>query len=570
MANLAEVLGCTEIAQAVLAKSRPRLVLAIDQDTLSVNQPNALGQTPLHLSVYWPEGMRVLLNAGAAMDAADKEGYTPIFYAAAHGLLDAILMLSEAGCAFHNLVGYRKKYPYLLLEGTIKNEYCSARGLPLAGIFQGTRNATEVFDVVLQLVVQRRRTLEGLARASLSEDSVRQLGLSPENILDRKASIAESMLRKRLHVPESLVNLSPPKGTVYHCAYLNLRQAAAFWEAGFRNVDELDGRGQSPLMMQPNSWFGLSGKLNVTMELQLWFVMHGADIHRRQKYAWQLDGRVDGFYNNRRASPRHQVVSSTTALHYLANGWGREIYRGLDWGRQQMPEEPVLHSPLTLTDKSKTFMRTVLTDTVCDRCNCACSAQGCRAYTMIEKSVLRLYLKYSIPRPYLKYSRKDCREAALNVTLALAGFLGVDQSDLELLRRDMLRVITFNALRLRHTCCAWHGGVIAEFADEENRDEVREEQKEQVEILETLLPEFESKLKEMAIPFVQFVKGCWRKRMRDVRRESRPFDENKLRYLGVQLQEIGCHSSSSSDDEEEDDEDEEKEEQEEAEGRNSI
>lgn len=92
-------MGCNEISQAISAKSWSWLVTALHRMPKSINQPNVIGQTPLHFSVHWPEGMRLLLDAGAAVDASDCYGLSPVFYAAERGLLEPVNILGEADCA---------------------------------------------------------------------------------------------------------------------------------------------------------------------------------------------------------------------------------------------------------------------------------------------------------------------------------------------------------------------------------------------------------------------------------------------------------------------------------------
>ena len=69
--------------------------------------------------------------------------------------------------------------------------------------------AGAVVDTVIRLVAQRRRMLAALVRTSLDSRFVSRLQLSPESVLDHKASIAMSMLHEKINIPESLKGLSP-------------------------------------------------------------------------------------------------------------------------------------------------------------------------------------------------------------------------------------------------------------------------------------------------------------------------------------------------------------------------
>jgi len=92
----------------------------------------------------------------------------------------------------------------------------------------------------------------------------------------------------------------------------------------------------------------------------------------------------------------------------------------------------------------------------------------------------------------------------------------------------------------------WDQALIVNVGDEDWQ-EIRDEQSEQKNTLETLLDEFKNKLGELATPFVEFIDGYWNNRMREVRKQKTPVNLHELEIMGVRLCETACSSSSSSD-----------------------
>lgn len=327
--------------------------------------------------------MRLLLDAGAAVDAIDDFGLGAVFYAAKRVLLEPVKILGEADCALHAFPGrYGMASLYSasesLLEHTMSIESWSAHD---DYRYEASKDEAEaVVDAVIRLVAQRRRVLGALVRTSLDPQHVSRLQLSPDTVLDHKASIAVSMLHEKIGIPESLKGLSPYRSTVYHIPCLNLRHAHALWNAGFRDIDELDSLGRSSLMSRFAS-FTVYDSYFEKLEVVEWLVQKGADLYRRQSHAFQRRMSADRGYcvENIYETDR---ASSATALHYLAAGWGRAFhYKVMTKERKQR----LLHQIRALTEKAKRIVRTILTDPLPDCCNCACSIEGCSAYTMMVK-----------------------------------------------------------------------------------------------------------------------------------------------------------------------------------------
>ena len=293
-----------------MAKSRPQLINAIRRHPELINQPNTLGQTALHLSVHWLEGLQYLLEAGAEIDAIDQYGLTAIFYAATLSLREPLNVLAGKDCVLYKS-GHQ-------LSGALQQISLLERVIDL---WEYARNdkLEAIFDTIIKLVVERRRKLTQLARISLDVQAVGELRLSNEAVLDRHASTAISMLSEKIDVPAWLKYLTREHSTVYHIGSLTWRQVQRLWDAGFREIDELDEWGRSPLMVQ---YLNLDiGDFIDYWELAAWLVAKGADLHHRQERVFRKryeDGDEGKYLSNKE--------SSTTALHYLAANSGRYLW----------------------------------------------------------------------------------------------------------------------------------------------------------------------------------------------------------------------------------------------------
>lgn len=310
---------------------------------------------------------------------------------------------------------------------------------------------------------------------------------------------------------------------------LNRRQAQCLWDAGFRDVDEFDEYGHSPLMRMQDYRSG--------SELVEWFVSKGADLHRQQAYAFTIDDQERPRRKHHKPcinAIKTEETSHVTAAHYLADSL---VWLGQGHEALRLP---------VLNEKARKVITMILGYPLPDCCVCACSVAGCHPYTMFMKSSLR----------YRRNLNIFCaRNLALQNTEAVADLLDVDQPSLIWLRREMLRFNTFEKLRLRHTCCfitdrnlGWQS-VLVELGDEEDRHEIREEQAETVQKLEELLIHFERKYDEMAIPFIDFLKGYWKDHMKEVRSQRDPINAAKLESIGVTVHATDYASTDASDDE---------------------
>lgn len=336
---------------------------------------------------------------------------------------------------------------------------------------------------------------------------------------------------------------------MYHIHKLTLRQAQVLWSAGFREVDELDGEGLTPLMVRdcPTAY-----ELSNYWELVAWLVKKGADLLRRQNKSLYKPTTKNIHHPSRNG--RGQVIklnkaSSTTATHYLANQMGDFASRH-DFRVEKEGIGLYLGEVEAFSEQARCLHRQVLSNALPDCCNCACSTAGCMPYTMMVKYPVTKARRYSY------YSNIEVRKAILQMSQALAQYLDIDQPSLAWLRREMIRFNTFERLELRHTCCEmdyfydrdYANEVIYEPYDDEEIHEINNEQAEQLERLESLLIEFQTEYDKSASTFCEFLEGYWTDRMNEVTSEKGPIDDEALRDMGIVMRKTSRTSSQSSGD----------------------
>ena len=73
----------------------------LGQPRPSVNTPGIFGNRPLKIAAVWgdPGATKLLIAAGAELDAPNEDGFTALHHAAAGGHLSVVKLLVEAGAS---------------------------------------------------------------------------------------------------------------------------------------------------------------------------------------------------------------------------------------------------------------------------------------------------------------------------------------------------------------------------------------------------------------------------------------------------------------------------------------
>lgn len=489
------------ISIAILHQSERELIKALRDWPQLINRANGLSQTPLHLAVSWTYGIRELLKHDACVDSTDQRGYPSLFYAIYLGFSETVRLLMKAGCVLVCDQGRQNVLSYA-------SQCLHSGGYALWGVSQETR--MDVLDTVIALLAERRRGLQSRLAALPSAVNGNTSVFRDDRILDEHTEYAEcteeDALRGYGYMPRASTLLGNCR-TVYHIDNLNTEIAEKLWRSGFRDIDVQDNKGMTPLMLSHKTGY----RVNVEIELCSWLIQKGAKLHRLQYSS--LD------YDPDRTPDLMELSPATRTLHYVAAKIG---YYASYLAYITLP----LEDPLDLlSTDAKLLLATILPDVLCDDCVCACSFHGCLASTMMLKV-------------FFSFGRRQ-EVFWMRFTLAikhLVILVGPQNPCCGWLAKEIIRFRTFEELELRHTCCEWSVRCgITKFEPEE-RVEIRDEDSEKIELLESLLDDFEENRKDQDL--LSLLEGYWATKMAQVLEEQGGVNEEALREIGVVLQPV--------------------------------
>jgi hypothetical protein len=295
---------------------------------------------------------------------------------------------------------------------------------------------------------------------------------------------------------------------LFHTQSLTISIAEIAWKAGCRNLNSerwVGGKKHrrpacTPLWIVSTSNAGWK----ITWPLATWLLDHGAD------WAWT-----------------HPVCSAS-----FAHNFARQATRAARLGTSIGALEDICH---------------LLTGPERDRCECACSEAGCYAIGCAVQECIRcsdfIGAKFE---PVFRSFYPELRYVGPSVHSYLFGLVQ-QGGDAVWMSSAILRVLTFEKLSLTHTCCyqllgrvdrkdGWPRPVKAgkDILDVERPD---------IDLLNTLVADFEVKWAAYRKPFVTFMNRVWKPRMREIREETRkrreserPAYEAAVRNVGVVLE----------------------------------
>ena len=224
--------------KSVLYKSEQDLLRNLEKKPNAVNKTNGLGQTALHLAVNWPYGLGVLLQTKANIDSSDNYRHTPFDYAIQLCNAQNVYILINVGCRLgiqeimlNGLYAERDSFTF-----AAKIVCCHSKW----ETFCTPERGNEMLKSLILALAERRRGVQLRLTALPLLAELRAKSTPKNRLLDKQALLAEKTLVE--YDPSSEFTSTSLAGlqTVYHMHYLTAGIASPLWQAGFRDVDEID------------------------------------------------------------------------------------------------------------------------------------------------------------------------------------------------------------------------------------------------------------------------------------------------------------------------------------------
>jgi hypothetical protein len=343
---------------------------------------------------------------------------------------------------------------------------------------------SQIRGLIIQAFVHRRRRLQALAESHLSKTAYGAINFQPGVLFNYHAARACQLLAAE---GLDLRGLEEQQAySVYSTQQRGIDFWNELWDQGFCDVDETDLDGMTPLMLCAEIWPGLP-PLHSMLQKAGWLISKGADLSRK--------------------GPRGP------ATHYLAEGMSYRV----------APD----HEGLSLSDQCISTFHTILLDSTCDDCNCACCPGGCIAFVKLLATVFHII---TCLESYGTNALR-CQYELSNVFENIASTLSVqdERTFYDWLAPRLLRYLTFCELDITHTCCLPRTEL-----DQSRIDEIHYDEADSIAHLDLLVDEFLQGYSESSMTFHEFLREVWSPRMESILSEM-PSDEEiaELRRLGV-------------------------------------
>ncbi|KAI0183054.1 hypothetical protein EV127DRAFT_475435 [Xylaria flabelliformis] len=530
------------IAKAILIRSLRDLKSAIRLSPELLLEKTQ-GLTVLHLSIGWPPGLTLLLRTTAKflLDTPDDISKTPygranlawpFSYAAANHCAQSLNLVLQAGC---NL------YPAY-----------SERGMESSALSCALEvTSAECAEVFARHMALRRRKLFALAMSnidkimlsfhhlSIREDARKALMTAmaaSEHYSDPRQARPDAMgPAQSEHVNSNIIVWAlkhadiplpvslRPSGLVDHDVYqlpgLPLAFFPIFERHGFAGYNEPNRYGLRPIMDDLRSSYCLS-KAGLGEEIQgvlPWLIQHGC-----------LNARPA--YKRKQRQSGALIDTGVTGWHYLSMEF---VHRA--WGLQGPFLLDFSISPIS--EANMDLMATIAEGHAkhcTDYCVCWCilpqeSGHGCSPFSYLCKQYLNdEYIRPSHPHSFQHYLFRHGRNGGDIIALASKNEgRPAATRPIPAWQLEFLRLLTFEALELTHTCCTpsliWSNGMGMAIFAATTDPEVAQRQlladpsvQDKVRLLDELMTEFTEQLGQRTgspRDLEDFVFGPWRARM---------------------------------------------------------
>lgn len=448
----------------------------------------------------------MLLAHGANVEKTSRSGWKPIVFAMILGRTQVVRYLLEADCSF-GLDGIESN----ILGFAIKLVRNPAYWEPPIPTIRG--GYIEVFKIIIKELARR----QGFIKVSPAD--VPNPISSSGSLFDRRGTLGsdswktESPDQSSRRTATDSCAILPGMYTVYHCDDLTIQIAKELWSSGFREIDVPDTNGKTPLMMIK---LGLQYTgISQFIKLAFWFHQKGASLHRPCPVTALAD------FSNTQMAP---TLSERRVTHLLAARLNVTSFPPVYVWPSGVSRSKLSRLLSTIHDlglECRQFLHQILLDDSPDDCLCACSEHGCMPVTCFLKFDGSIGLWGKWPAHIWIWFIESLMSDKISAVID----------------RGIVRLITFENLGLRHTCCCFHP-YDRDFStmEPEEIDERRDEDRKGIQLLESLLIEFHEKRGDQNIQ--SFINGYWTARMKEVLavRDKEPVDKAAIRELGVILQ----------------------------------
>jgi hypothetical protein len=478
------VFDCGPLSAAITAKKDKNQI----NDLIVVNnvsEVNLFGQTPLHLAAGTGNAkvlsalLRVKSTHGIR-HARDTNGVDVISYAAFHSGLSCYngqnpVLCSKCCCTSTLDV-------LLCAEGFFDAYLSDRRGQ--SNFSFGIQRASHSWKLRFFTEIKLRRDeLKQLGLSYLEFEDIHRYKLDDDGVLDHYGTrVIDSLTEMGIGVPARIQNsfLGSVQGTsIYRLLPCRTEhEAQLLFDLGFRDIDEPDELGFTPLMKLPS-------QSSDAAALMVWYVEHGADLAR--------------IHPN--IGPNKNYSCSTIA-HSMARKWPGSVH-------------------ISATH----LMSKIAPVSTVDGCKCSCTETGCTPASILFSHFARI--------PSWKYENvgggpfgywHQQQKVIMSGVSRMVELFEKNDIDMTIHRHaclSALRMLTFEALGIRHTCgCRGRSSLT-----DENVEEIWEEDTHLIDRLNELQTEFEISFDKLRLSFHTFLVGLWAPRMEIVFQE---LDQVKL------------------------------------------
>ena len=361
----------------------------------------------------WPPGVARLLEAGADVDAMDKLSQNPLLYACSGSCFETVHRLLVRGSALRSHLNQGHSiHVRLALEVALK---------PCRWY------RSEIIQVIIEALSDRRKQLLELAVGMLSADRLMELQVAKGQTLDERASdVYDALTGISSVIPIALYSHSRELGTVFHIYQHDAKIADQLYNAGFRDIEGYNALGLTPLMV-----------------LDLYSLFAGRTLSNGQEsciFSWLLSKGASLLTVQRN--------SHWCALHYIGARLGIEFAKSWDSDPYYLAsgwfESQCIDEIYRVTNHYGTLP---LVTQASDHCSCACSSAGCTITISMLKEFSSRIRRPMLGKPMGSVKPRFC---LIDFWLPIVGMDFTLESETI---AEILRFILFGKLGLTHTCC---------------------------------------------------------------------------------------------------------------------